>query len=75
MITIRFRHPCETHLGFAPGDELRVASVTPALEQLLQAKRIDGEPVATILDGDEDAMLPEPSETAVLRRGRRRSGA
>jgi len=49
MITIRIEAPCSAHLSFQPGDEIRVAALTPELQALVTSTRGDGARVAKLL--------------------------
>lgn len=61
MIKIRITAPCTTaQLSLEPGDELHVGKITPQIETLLNARRIDDEPVARIVKG-------QSTETATAR--------
>ena len=54
MVRIRITAPCTTaQLSLEPGDEILVAKITPEIERLLNARRIDNEPVAELVRGDE----------------------
>lgn len=72
---IRFDHPATARLDFKPGDEIAVRAITPELEALLRATRIDGAAVAHIVEDDPDevtAIDTDAQEAAVLRRGKAR---
>lgn len=70
MIRVRFTAPATTHLNFQPGDEIHVAALTPELERLVTAQRLDGKHVAQIVrDGtrgrrDETPERPTAEEFA-----------
>jgi len=49
MITIRIEAPCAARLQFQPGDEIRVAEMTPELLTLVSNTRIDGARVAKVV--------------------------
>lgn len=61
MVRIRITAACTTaKLNLQPGDEILVKSVTPELETLLNARRLDGDPIAEIVRG---AARPETATT------------
>lgn len=52
MVKIRITAPCTTpQLKLKPGDEIHVNEMTPELERLLNARRIDDETVAQVVKG------------------------
>lgn len=74
---IRFDHPGRVLLDFQPGDELIVSTLTPALDGMLRAVRLDGATVAHLIpddSGDDVAVVAQADdETAVIGQGRRRA--
>ncbi|HEX7769867.1 MAG TPA: hypothetical protein VF422_07545 [Dokdonella sp.] len=53
MVRIRITAACTTaKLDLKPGDEIHVADLTPELQTLLNARRVDGEPVAQLVRGN-----------------------
>lgn len=75
---IRFRHPSTARLSFQPGDEIEVSSLTPELQALLSATRVDGVRVAEVVRDLDDEIPEHISDEevaiAVPARGRRRTG-
>jgi hypothetical protein len=62
MVRIRITAACTTaKLNLQPGDEIVVKSMTPELQALLSARRIDESPVAEIVRGEA------PRQTATSR--------
>lgn len=62
MVKIRITAPCTTaQLNLKPGDEIHVSEMTPELQRLLNARRIDDEPVAMLVKG------PAVQQTATAR--------
>lgn len=52
MVRIRITSPCTTaKLNLQPGDEIVVTRMTPELQALLNARRIDDQPVAELVRG------------------------
>lgn len=72
---IRFDHAATARLTFQPGDEIAVAVLTPELETLLTAERVDGVKVAHLTEDDEIATVDHASEEAAVTRRGRPSGA
>lgn len=71
---IRFVQSASSHVDFASGDELSVARVPEGIKRLLNNPRLDGKPVAILLDdeGEEVALADVAGdEKAVVGRVRR----
>lgn len=66
LMKIRIVNPTTARLNLEPGDELHVSRLTPELETILNATRLDGQKVARIVRDDDDE-----DEMAVVGRGRR----
>lgn len=49
MITIRIEAPCSARLQLQPGDEIKVADITPELLTLVTNTRVDGSRVAKVV--------------------------
>lgn len=74
MIRVRILQPTIARLALQPGDEIQQLRLTPELQAFLDARRVDGLPVAAIVDDDEVATVT-PAETAIMRGRRTRVGA
>ncbi len=71
---IKFDHIASGFYTFKPGDELSVTEMTPEMQKLLTAVRLDGKKVAHLVTSDEDdetATIEAEGETAVTGRTRR----
>lgn len=64
MVRIRITAACTTaKLNLQPGDEIVVKSVTPELQTLLNARRINDEPVAEIVRGKQSEQATSRATT------------
>jgi hypothetical protein len=72
---IRFRQGATARVNFRAGDELHVATLTPELETLLAARRLDNQAVCEVVRAGYDTSDPTAEdEHAVVGRSRRRAG-
>lgn len=72
---IRFLHPADARLSFAPGDEIAVTALTPEIKRLLSARRIDNQKVCEVVRAEDEAHDPiADDEVAVTGSGTRRTG-
>jgi hypothetical protein len=68
---IRILRPTAVRLELAPGDELVLTQSSIPVEQMLAARRIDGERVAQLIEGDDEvADRVSVEEQAIRVRGR-----
>lgn len=74
---IRILQPTElARLELQPGDEIVLSRRQPATDALLHSRRLDGERLAEIVDGEEDGEITTVEavgETATKPRGNRGS--
>lgn len=73
---IRFRQSITARVTFRAGDELSVGTITPDLQRLLNAARLDGSAVCEVVrEGGPAYHDPAADdELAVTNRSRRRTG-
>lgn len=73
---IRFEYDMQATVAFEAGDEIVVRRMTPGLQSLINATRIDGcRVVRVIKDEYEDAVLDTRKDDTATVGGRKRGGS